>query len=221
MWTEAHVSSSSAVLLNFSKLQNFGNWRPPVAKSKVCRKWKPIKLNDRCSIFNWSKLIRPAHLQNVTPVVTGGECLASPRALPTLPFAKRRIKMHRGYISSHTLVKTACQGLFPLGAMWSGIKLCQQFRRMIDGIQALNCRSHGVSTLPQWGPLVPTRPCVYTRKGPRPCYLNRTISGSLTAREPGCRTLITCHNLMQPVTKPLKTMFDLYKYMVYKLFYVF
>lgn len=59
----------------------------------------------------------------------------------------RCIKMHHGYISSHILVRTACQGLFPLGSMWQGIRLCQQFRPMIDGIQALNCRVHSVPTL--------------------------------------------------------------------------
>lgn len=74
----------------------------------------------------------------------------------------RCIKMHHGYISSHILVRTACQGLFPLGSMWQGIKLCQQFRPMIDGIQALNCGAHGVPS--------PTR---YT------CTLSRTWSSSL------------------------------------------
>lgn len=54
----------------------------------------------------------------------------------------RCIKMHHGYISSHRLVRTACQGLFPLCSMWSDIEPCQQFRALIDGVKVINCTQH-------------------------------------------------------------------------------
>ena len=55
---------------------------------------------------------------------------------PRSAAAWRCIRMHRGYISSHVAVRTACQRLLPRGSMWQGVKLPQQFRPMIDGIQA-------------------------------------------------------------------------------------
>lgn len=117
----------------------------------------------------------------------------------------RCIKMHHGYISSHILVRTACQGPFPLGRMWSGIKLYQQFRPMIDGIQALNCGACGVPTSTY---MHIHYTLTHTSEGLACCFVferrrhcNRTYwphlltgplghhSWSHTASEPGCKTI--------------------------------